>query len=208
AAFRDAEYRARRALAADMQGGVAVACDDERVGRVVGLDQSPQRHGDAFDVLLRLDAERPLGQRGAHDLGPVGKAQRRHRLIDAARHGLVRVRIDDANARAAIGHGGAHTARLRTWPSRRPSAAPTERKIAIVSSTAASSIWRCVTSRSELRLQAPDESPAFASAAIQVLASLPLWPTSIITMLVSTRRGSVRRGSIACRPSAMRLARR
>jgi hypothetical protein len=51
-------------------------------------------------MLLRLDPERALGQGGADDLRPLREAQRRNGIIDAARDGLVRVRIDDADARA------------------------------------------------------------------------------------------------------------
>ena len=48
----------------------------------------------------------------------------------------------------------------------------------------------------------------FSSAAIQPFASAPLWPTSSMMMFVSTRCGSVSRGSMACSPSEIRLARR
>src|SRR5947209_19701279 len=51
-------------------------------------------------MLLRLDPERPFGESRADDLRSFSKAQRGNGIIDAARHGLVRVRIDDADARA------------------------------------------------------------------------------------------------------------
>src|SRR5690242_15035007 len=49
-------------------------------------------------MLLRLDAERSLGERRTDDLRPIVKAQRCDSIIDAARHGLVRIRINDADA--------------------------------------------------------------------------------------------------------------
>jgi hypothetical protein len=100
AAFGDAEHRPFRALAADMQAGIAVAGDNERIAGVVGFDQPPQRQRDALHMLLRLDTERSFGKRRAHDLRPSLEAQRLQSLIDAACHGFVRVRIDDADARA------------------------------------------------------------------------------------------------------------
>ena len=83
-----------------MQAGVAVAGDHEGVAGVVRLDEPPQRQRDAFHMLLRLDPEWALGQGRADDLRAVSKAQRRKRIVDAARDGFVRVRIDDADARA------------------------------------------------------------------------------------------------------------
>src|ERR1041385_3244199 len=81
------------------------------------------------------------------------------------------------------------------------------RTIASAASTAASSMWRCVTIRRDLGLQAPHLRPAPSSAAIQAFASPVVWPTSIITMLLSTC-GSESCGSIACSPSARCFARR
>jgi hypothetical protein len=80
----------------------------------------------------------------------------------------------------------------------RPSAVDTERTMASACSTAASSMWRWVTSRRDRRLQAPAFSPRASSAVIQALASAPLWAISSMMMFVSTRRGSARRESIAC----------
>src|SRR5262249_48097519 len=77
AAFGDAEYRARRALAAQMQARIAVAGDDERVGSVVGFDEATQRQGHAFDIGLTLDPERTLLERRADDLRAAGEAHAR-----------------------------------------------------------------------------------------------------------------------------------
>src|SRR3569623_2950097 len=49
-------------------------------------------------MLLRLDPEWALRKRRADNLRPLGEAQRRDRIIDAARHSFVRIRIDDADA--------------------------------------------------------------------------------------------------------------
>ncbi len=103
-AFGDAEHRPRRAFAAQLQPRIAVAGDDERVGLVVGLDQPAQRHRHAVDVGLGLDADRAFRERGAEDFRAVGKAQKLERRVDAARHRLVGIGIDDANACAGLGH--------------------------------------------------------------------------------------------------------
>src|ERR1044072_9461021 len=65
-------------------------------------------------------------------------------------------------------------------------------------------MWRWVTNRIDLRFQAPQRTPAARSADIHAFASEPVWPISTITMLVSTSRGSLRRGSIAWSPSGGR----
>jgi hypothetical protein len=59
-------------------------------------------------MLLRFDAGRPILQRHAIDARAAGHAQRLDRLVDAARHCLGRVRIDDEDM---FGHGSVnHTA--------------------------------------------------------------------------------------------------
>ena len=66
-----------------------------------GLDQAPERQHDALDVGLALDAVGPLGEGLADDLRPALEGERLQRVGEAARHGLVRVRVDDEDA----GHG-------------------------------------------------------------------------------------------------------
>ena len=68
---------------------------------VVRLDQPAERQHDALDVAWRLDAVGPLGERLADDLRPALESERLQRVGEAARHGLVRVRVDDEDA----GHG-------------------------------------------------------------------------------------------------------
>ena len=68
---------------------------------VVRLDEAPERQRHALDVGLALDAVGPLGERRADDLRPALERERLQRVGEAARHGLVRVRVDDEDA----GHG-------------------------------------------------------------------------------------------------------
>jgi len=105
AAFGDAEYRPRGALAADVQPRIAVARDHEGVGRIVRLDHAPQRHHHAFDVGLGLDAERTFREGGTHDLRTVWKPQRLQCRVETAGDVLIGIRIDDANSRRRITHG-------------------------------------------------------------------------------------------------------
>ena len=72
-AFSDAEHRPRRAFAAHVQAGIAIARDHEGIGRVVRLNQPPQRHHHAFDIGLGLDADRTFYKGGTHNLGTVCK---------------------------------------------------------------------------------------------------------------------------------------
>src|SRR5262245_36609477 len=105
AAFGDAEYRPGGAFAADVQPRIAVARDHEGVGRIVRLNQAPQRHHDALDVDLGLDAERSFCESGTHDLRTVCKPQWLQRRVETASDILVGIRIDDANAQRRIAHG-------------------------------------------------------------------------------------------------------
>src|SRR3954453_21481300 len=98
-----------------MQAGVTVAGDHEGIARIVGLDQPPQRQRDALDMLLGLDPERPFGERRADDLGSVGEPERRNRTVGAARPGLVRFLIDDADARALAVQIAASVFWSKTW---------------------------------------------------------------------------------------------
>src|SRR5262249_46561838 len=77
----------------------------EGVGRIVRLHQAPQRHHDALDVGLGLDAERSFCEGGTHDLRAVCKPQRLQCRIETASDILVGIRIDDANAQRRIAHG-------------------------------------------------------------------------------------------------------
>src|SRR5262249_20273527 len=60
------------------------------------------RGDDRIDLLLGLDAGRALLQRHTIDRGAARHAQRLDRFVDAARHDLGGVRVDDQDA---LGHG-------------------------------------------------------------------------------------------------------
>lgn len=117
-AFGNAQHRPRRGLAGRMQARVGETGDHEGVGLVVlAFDQLAERVDDTVDMALGLDAGRSLGERQAVDRGPVGEAQVGHGVIDAPRHGLGRIRVDDddtlahgASFRFRGGGFGAHSA--------------------------------------------------------------------------------------------------
>ena len=88
-AFGDAEHGPVGALAAHLQARIAVAGDDEGIGRVVRLDRAPQRQHDLLDILLAFDAERAFGERGAADGRPAGESQRRQRRVHGGRDGRI-----------------------------------------------------------------------------------------------------------------------
>ena len=88
------------------------------------------------------------------------------------------------------------------------SSACAARNAATAPSTSASPMCRWVTRRSCVRVQVPARRPRAASALTHGPASAPVPARSTITMLLSTWRGSTRRRSSACKPSAMRRARR
>ena len=105
AGLRDAEHRPRRRLAADLQAGIGIAGDHEGIGRIVRRHQPAQRHHRAFEVGLRLDAERALRHRDAFDLRAVVEADRPQRLGQIKCHLRIRIRIDDENLLARV-HAG------------------------------------------------------------------------------------------------------
>ncbi|MHC2744083.1 hypothetical protein ACVMFA_009895 [Bradyrhizobium liaoningense] len=104
AALGNAEHGAVGTFTADLQSGIAVAGDDEGGRAVVALDQPAQRHRDAVDVGLALDAEGTLGQRLADQFRPALEVERLQRILQPLRDLVVGVRIDDENARP--GHDG------------------------------------------------------------------------------------------------------
>src|SRR5206468_11845188 len=79
-----------------VQSRVAVAGDHERgVAALAVPDQMKQGLHYAVHMLLSLDARRAFLQRDAVDRRAARDAQRRASLVDAARHGRARVRVDD-----------------------------------------------------------------------------------------------------------------
>ncbi|MBB4425614.1 hypothetical protein GGD66_004175 [Bradyrhizobium sp. CIR48] len=98
AALGNAEYRPFRAFAADLKAGIAIAGDDEGRRAVVAFHQPSQRHRNAIDVGLALDAERALRQGLTHQFRPTLETERPQGLLQPLRDCRVGVRIDDENA--------------------------------------------------------------------------------------------------------------
>ena len=101
-ALADAEDRLRGRLAALAQAGIAVAGDDEGIGRVLG-DLGLQERDHRLDIGLALDAERPLGQLDAGDPRTPRLVESRHGVAQPGGHLRVGVRIDHENAAACHG---------------------------------------------------------------------------------------------------------
>ena len=104
AAFGDAEHRPPGAFAADMQAGIGEAGDDEGVGlrcrpRRAGAAAAPRsrrRPGSRSRKAPRLSVLQTIS-------GPPLNASGFSASVQPARHGLVRVRVDDEDARPGMG---------------------------------------------------------------------------------------------------------